>query len=642
MFSKINKTSLLRRLSLNIFLCCSVILIASCGTLPQAPKTAKPSPEELSQKKPIDLQPPWATDQPRTVEHYLSLADQSTGPTRQHYLLEAVNRALLSGQLEEAKTHLAAIDTSQLNNEGWIRKALLEAQIALAFGQPQEALRHLPDPAGLSQTQQIEILETKAIALLKSGFPLDAARSRIKLDELPLALDDRERNQQLIWEALTRLPGDQLQELSQTAFDPVFKGWVELAAITKRSHVSRQSLNQELMDWRYRFSTHPAAQALVHKLPELKRGPVGIPRHIALLLPLTGRFAPLAEAVRDGFLGAYYLHEATDLRPQVTVIDIGDAPENVLLYYQEAVDKGADFVVGPLSKPAIDILTASSSLPVPVLTLNYLEQQHTLNPNLFQFGLLPEDEAQQTAEMAFHQGKRHAAVLIPNDPWGQRLAEAFRERFESLGGRVLIQQEYDPQNSDFSDPIRAFLQISDSYVRKKSLQSLLQTSLKFEPYRRHDLDFIFLGATPRAARLINPQLKFHHAADVPIYATSHIYSGNLDVHADQDINNLIYCDIPWILNESETKLAIEQQWPEQSRNFGRLFALGVDAYNVLPHLGRMQTEFTERFEGETGSLTLDQQQRIHRELLWAKFSNGQPKLLPPEQSRPETGTHGAY
>ena len=263
---------------------------------------------------------------------------------------------------------------------------------------------------------------------------------------------------------------------------------------------------------------------------------------------------------------------------------------------------------------------------MPTLSLNYAEQTTTATEKLFQFGLLPEDEARQAAEMAFLNGHRHTATLVPDGEWGQRLLIAFQQRFEELGGDIISSQTYTAGGSDFKHPIQRMLNLDDSEARRNRLQQLMRSELKFTPYRRQDVDMIFMAATPRDARLLKPQFKFHYAGELPVYATSHVFSGDIDREADRDIDDLFYCDMPWVLTDNPLKQTLEKLWPGQ-KHFGRFFALGADAYNLIPYLSRLQANDWERFSGYTGNIYLDPQNRLHRELLWARFTKGIPRLL---------------
>ena len=85
--------------------------------------------------------------------------------------------------------------------------------------------------------------------------------------------------------------------------------------------------------------------------------------------------------------------------------------------------------------------------------------------------------------------------------------------------------------------------------------------------------------------------------------------------------------IPWILNPpGPLKKSLKKYWPEDER-YTRFFALGTDAYNLIPFLGRLQEKSYERFSGQTGNIYLDLFKRLRRELLWAQFKRGVPKLI---------------
>jgi outer membrane PBP1 activator LpoA protein len=107
------------------------------------------------------------------------------------------------------------------------------------------------------------------------------------------------------------------------------------------------------------------------------------------------------------------------------------------------------------------------------------------------------------------------------------------------------------------------------------MEALLKTDIKYTPYRRQDIDMIFIAATHRSARGIMPAFKFHHAGGLPVYATSHVYTGSIDKTADLDLNGLLFCDLPWTLvTNNNLRKIFDKEWPEQ-HNYTRLFALGI-------------------------------------------------------------------
>jgi outer membrane PBP1 activator LpoA protein len=89
--------------------------------------------------------------------------------------------------------------------------------------------------------------------------------------------------------------------------------------------------------------------------------------------------------------------------------------------------------------------------------------------------------------------------------------------------------------------------------------------------------------------------------------------------------------MPWML-VSDGKIqqlrdALQRNWPYAHTQLDRLFALGVDSYAIVPYLNWISSEIAVRFNGVTSGLSLGRDGRLHRQLVWAKFSKGVPELL---------------
>ncbi len=253
---------------------------------------------------------------------------------------------------------------------------------------------------------------------------------------------------------------------------------------------------------------------------------------------------------------------------------------------------------------------------------------------LYQFGLLPEDEARQAAEAAIQNGHYNAVTLVPGSRWGERMAGAFGARFEELGGVVLENGEYNAEATDYGRAIQRLFNLDASHTRGRQVQSAIGRNTRFEPRRRQDVEVVFVAARPRQARLIKPQLEFHRAGDLPAYATSHAFSGTPDPDADWDMNGLYFTDTPWILENLATPNELYERvtasWPDRHGRYPRLYALGIDALSILPHLERLADNPSNAMTGRTGLLSLDAQRRVHRQLHWAQMRAG----VPVQVSRP--------
>jgi hypothetical protein len=56
--------------------------------------------------------------------------------------------------------------------------------------------------------------------------------------------------------------------------------------------------------------------------------------------------------------------------------------------------------------------------------------------------------------------------------------------------------------------------------------------------------------------------------------------------------------------------------------------MGVDAFRLAPRLSQLKALPDSQVEGLSGNLSLNQSQRIERQLPWAEFRGGQVQRLP--------------
>lgn len=363
----------------------------------------------------------------------------------------------------------------------------------------------------------------------------------------------------------------------------------------------------------------------------LELGPV---RHIGVLLPRTGQWAAPAAALRDGMLAAYYSASPND-RPTLGFYDASN-PGDTARLYREAVSSGADLVVGPLQKEGVEVLLQGQAGTVPVLALNRVEPRPTAPARLFMFGLAPEDEAAEAAERAWADGHRVALIFKPQDAWGERIARSFSERWSALGGTLAETEEYPPNAHEFAQPVGQLLGIRQSQERHSRLQVAMGRPLEFQPRRRQDASFIFLVAQDRPARAIWPQLQFATQGALAVYTTSSIYSGAKDRGTDAELAGILFPDIPWLLRDDPrdplSRSAIATSEAEVMGPYARLFAMGIDTYELATRLGQLTRQPGSTLAGRTGTLSLDAQHRVYRRLPWARMSDSGPVLVGPSDT----------
>ncbi len=584
-------------------------LLAACvstptATLGELPRTPQASIEELLQQA--------STSQPLEAAN-LRLA--------------AAEKAYKSNDNGQAARILEKVKIDSLLPAQQIFASTLQAELALARNKPKTALKALNHPSmerlsELPVDQQVRTQLVRAKALAATGQPLQAARERIFIAPL-LSGSAGNDNHQAIWALIDSLPTSQLQSSGDSDLD----GWLALARAAKSTGTPEQQ--QAAIDaWREKNPQHPAAQNLPEQLQQLKQLATQPLSKIALLLPQDGPLAAVAQALRDGFMANYY--QAQQNGKNAPTVELYDSNKITSLddFYRQAQAAGVQLVVGPLEKPLVKQLNDRSQLPITTLALNYSEGGKPGPAQLFQFGLAAEDEARSVARRAKDDGMRRAVALVPRGEWGDRVLAAFRQSWEADGGSLIAAEHVD-QPVQLAQQIADLFQLRQSEARAKRLRNTLGTDITALPARRQDVDFIFLAATPQQAQQIKPTLAFQYAGDVPVYSTSHLYTGNNGQAQPADLNGIRFCETPWLLDSNDAlHQQVIAQWPQAAGSLGRLYAMGMDAYTLAPRLSQLKALPDTRIDGLTGQLSMSPSQRIQRQLPWAEFRDGQVQRLP--------------
>ncbi|GAA5444225.1 penicillin-binding protein activator LpoA [Microbulbifer sp. NBRC 101763] len=557
----------------------------------------------------------------------LRSAETLPAPARDQQRLRAAAILYELGEKESAKEAVVKIIPEQLDNTLYASYAQVYGSLLADGDDFFEALDLATSPrlegawAQLPQSTALPLRNLRADLWGLLGNLDSAISERREISYLVKSDGAIVENNNGLWQLLTQLPSSELKNRANKSSDTQMRGWYQLALLGRDTQTDISSQLTALSRWRERWPAHSANTHPPQALQLLERLAAQRADSIALLLPLSGSLGSAGRAIRDGFMAAHYTAlNAGGATPRVMVYDTGtEQPFEEI--YQNAVDAGAQFIIGPLDKSKVSNLLATEKLPVPTLALNYGDQGRLTN-DLVQFGLAVEDEARQIAQHAYRQGHRQAMVLTTNSSWGQRGAEAFREEWQNLGGSVSIGKTFS-NNSKFASLVSDALLIPASKARKKELQGRLAAPLEFTPRRRDDVDMVFVAALPQQARQLNPMLTYYYAGDLPVYATSHVFGGSVNPNRDRDINGVRFTALPWLFENNQTKQDIEQQ-AAPAPAFARLYALGADAFRLYPRLPMLRQFPQQKVHGLTGALSLSADGRIVREQMWARIEKGVP------------------
>ncbi|WP_297795495.1 penicillin-binding protein activator [uncultured Marinobacter sp.] len=578
--------------------------------------------------------------QPETASQAIDAASKHSDRNEaQRYLLRSANGFQSQGDHESVRSILQSQPMADPSGE------LKDQYLLLAMGSA-TALEDSAWAEELSRQLQPDQFLNYERGLMARAAALQAETLQLADDNLSAAAtlillgqsDTRQNAQQIhdrIWEALKATSDTQLSKEGGQVIGYEAQGWIELAGILREPGLNLDEQGRAVRQWQNNWPGHPAAITPPSELQLIASLAETRPEQITLALPLEGPLASAGKAIRDGFFAAYYDDQSAD-RSKTSIRVVNTAGQNFRDLYQELAKEDQDLIVGPLEKEALLSLADLNTMAVPVLGLNYLPQDTKAPSGLYQFGLSAEDEARQIADRLARENNDQALALIPQGEWGDRLETALLERMAENGSIALDIERYFREDN-FRTVVADLLGITASRERAIDVERTAGVNVEFEPRRRQDADAVVMVAEPTIARQFKPLFAFYFGGDLPVYSPSMVYEGNNNPSRDRDLNNVIFTDIPWVLDDqNEFRNTATQALPDMQGQLGRLFAMGADAWELSKRLPLLRQVEGASIEGQTGVLTMASGGSIHRQQLWARFTNGTPQLLTPEPADPQT------
>jgi outer membrane PBP1 activator LpoA protein len=129
----------------------------------------------------------------------------------------------------------------------------------------------------------------------------------------------------------------------------------------------------------------------------------------------------------------------------------------------------------------------------------------------------------------------------------------------------------------------------------------------------HPSDMIFLASSAPQARLVRPYLD----QAIPTYGTSHLYDGISRSVQNLDLVAIHFVDMPWLVDPDNPDFSALER--SGSAELQRLFALGLDAYRLLPLLAERPVAGKKLLDGATGGISMSEGGLLTRELPMAQF-----------------------
>ena len=454
-------------ISLPALLLCllAAISLAACGPVERAPIASAERAAALAERG----------DHAAAASEYESLAAGALGSAVNTWRLAAIEQWLLADRLEPAANALALLaaplDVSQTFERDRLNVLLLWGRDGATSAWQNMTALTAPDTATQRAARE-RFFELRQALALANTLPVEVVRSALEREKLsvdPSAATALRTS--LLAELRAAVDAGLRIDPRLAGRDALVRGWLEAASLAARAARVPASGNAAITAaWQRRYPNHPARTALVAthldapQATATAAAPTASPRddasrsvaatpsaarstrtsrvdsaHIAVLLPLSGRLAAAGRDVRDGLIAAHFAHgvDAPALRFYDTATATDAATMQALITRARAA--GARFLLGPLGR---DEVTLAANLPnsLPQLLLNTPESTTPNAASIWQYALLPEEEAKLAAERALAANQRRAIILLPSGDWAARVGTAFRSTFEAGGGRVLAQE----------------------------------------------------------------------------------------------------------------------------------------------------------------------------------------------------------
>ncbi|PHM39777.1 penicillin-binding protein activator LpoA [Xenorhabdus mauleonii] len=312
----------------------------------------------------------------------------------------------------------------------------------------------------------------------------------------------------------------------------------------------------------------------------------------------------------------------------VKVYDTNSQPLSNLL--AQAEQDGVTLVVGPLLKPNVEQL-AQVDTPLNILALNELDVPQA-RPNVCYFSLSPEDEAKNAARHIWQQQKHNPLVLIPRADLGTRVAKAFAEEWQKLGGATVLQQTFaTPTEMRQSmnrgtgirlsgTPIPVNAAVSDAAMIQPNTDAAVIT----KSTANGPVDAVYIVATANELTIIKPMIDMAISSrkKPALYTNSRSNKSGTGPDFRLEMDGMQFSDIPLLTG---VNVPLMQQAAKKFANdysLMRLYAMGIDAWSLANHFTQIQQDTGFHLNGESGELSVTGNCTVLRQLPWMAFSNG--------------------
>jgi len=181
----------------------------------------------------------------------------------------------------------------------------------------------------------------------------------------------------------------------------------------------------------------------------------GVPVRVGVLLPFSNG-SPATRALANAMLKAAELavFDAGNSDLILMPADEGSTPDDAANAARKLLSQGAEIIVGPLFASSVTAVTPiAKDRGVPVLAFS--TDRTVAKHGIYLLSFQPENEVRSVVAYAASQGHKNFAALVPENAYGNRVAEVFREAVSVAKGQVTDIEKFNPGSGSVTDQAAA-------------------------------------------------------------------------------------------------------------------------------------------------------------------------------------------
>lgn len=645
--------SMVRHVISALALCSLVSGVSGCVSKPlkQPPVTAPPNAQtELKHartefahhqyRKAIPLLKKLTQEFPKS-----DVSDQAWTLLGRHYTRAHHPREAYAAYIEVVNANVIS------PNEG---EAILGASKALVkLGRVDEALtlsERGVKAQDLSQHTRLELQKLRYPLLNSMGDHLEALRSLIYLLDHDSSMASKDAMKTHAYEMVNQLNKAELDTVVDDSSFSFTRGFAAYRLATY--YVAKKNLSAAADYFNKVIEYSPnstlATQASNYLRQFEARDQVD-PYTIGAILPTDGHYQEVAERTLHGLELGLGIYGGKRSPFRLAIADSEASPEGSKKAIETLItnDHPIAFVGGLLSRSSQALAQRAEELGIPSVILSQKAGVTDVGPHIFRNAITSEMQVKFLVKTAMDKGMRKFAILYPNDAYGVEFANLFWDEVLARGGKITGVQPYDPQETDFRNPIKRLIgtyYLEDREQEYKDRLTKWYQENASAPGRHHppddllppivDFDALFVPDSPKALGQIAPMLPYVGVSKIQLLGTNLWDSQEFIRRGQVHVENAIFVDSEL---SADPRFATSPFAKEFEKVFGQApgifetqgYEVGLALRNVISQGQHTRQELTSalanarQVQGVLGPLNINEAREFVRPMVALTVQRGQ-------------------